>query len=150
MAFEGLESSLQRCKGYVTPQPSRIVVGNLLILRRCKGESLFFRNIYKGLEPSLQRCKGSHCAFVYMRGVEYPVYAKVVKDLDVHVYPKTKKGADGTKPGCVFFLLQIASCICLLSLIFLAIPHFGTILFFLNFGSASTGLVFSFLRKFAC
>lgn len=38
-----------------------------------------------------------------MRGFEYPVYAKVVKDLDVHVYPKTKKGADGTKPGCVFF-----------------------------------------------
>lgn len=58
---------------------------------------------FEGLESSLQRCKGSHCAFVYMRGVEYPVYAKVVKDLDVHVYPKTKKGADGTKPGCVFF-----------------------------------------------
>lgn len=58
---------------------------------------------FEGLESSLQRCKGNHCAFVYMRGFEYPVYAKVVKDLDVHVYPKIKKGADGTKPGCVFF-----------------------------------------------
>ena len=150
MAFEGLESSLQRCKGYVTPQPSRIVVGNLLILRRCKGESLFLEIFIRVWNLLYKGVKGAIVHSYICGGVEYPVYAKVVKDLDVHVYPKTKKGADGTKPGCVFFLLQIASCICLLSLIFLAIPHFGTILFFLNFGSAFTGLVFSFLRKFAC
>ena len=53
--------------------------------------------------------KGVKGAIVYSYicgGVEYPVYAKVVKDLDVHVYPKTKKGADGTKPGCVFFCFK--------------------------------------------
>lgn len=59
MAFESLESPLQRCKGYVTPQPSRIVVGNLLILRRCKGESLFleifirWNLLYKGVKGAI-------------------------------------------------------------------------------------------------
>ena len=61
--------------------------------------------------------------------------------------PKQGK-AQAVRNPAVFFSPTNPRIHLFFSLIFLIIPHFGTILFFLNFGSALIGLVLKFLQKF--